>query len=71
MCLSVEINIAGKSDENSFPPSLGVSSFMNPSLPAWPMAVTEGLLILRTNLERNPRLIFDCIPLKIQRLVLC
>lgn len=70
MCLSVEINIAGNLDETGFPPSLGVSGFMDPSLLVWPMAVTEGSLILRTNLEPDPRLIFDCIPLKIQQLVL-
>lgn len=70
MCLSVEINITENLEETGFSVSLGVPGFMDPSLPARPMAVTEGSLILSTKLEPNPRLIFDYIPLKIQHRVL-
>lgn len=66
----VEINITENLEETGFSVSLGVPGFMDPSLPARPMAVTEGSLILSTKLEPNPRLIFDYIPLKIQHLVL-
>lgn len=44
--MSVEINITENVDETSFPPGLEGSGSMNASIPAQPMAVTEGLLTL-------------------------